>query len=164
MPGFDPIIRVRNFNTNCSYKDVRTFLQGIQIEHDGIKLLTDHNQQRNGSAFVKLLTITDLKKALCRNKQFYEVKNIVATQSSEAEFNAATNFYSFGSNTNRNNSNNNNSNNQVQPQVVKPYEKKTVYMEQKPPTYTSPQDLLNETEFFLKIYGLPVKFDENELK
>lgn len=28
-PGFDPIIRVRNFNTNCSYKDVRTFLQGI---------------------------------------------------------------------------------------------------------------------------------------
>ena len=113
---------------------------------------------------MKLLTITDLKKALCRNKQFYEDKNIVVTQSSEAEFNAATNFYSFGSNTNRNNNNNNNSNNQVQPQVVKPYEKKTVYMEQKPPTYTSPQDLLNETEFFLKIYGLPVKFDENELK
>lgn len=37
-------------------------------------------------------------------------------------------------------------------------------MEQKQPVYTSPQDLLNETEFFLKIYGLPVKFDENELK
>lgn len=26
--ALDPIIKVRNFNTNCSYKDVRTFLQG----------------------------------------------------------------------------------------------------------------------------------------
>jgi hypothetical protein len=69
---------------------------GIQIEHDGIKLLADASQQRNGQAFVKLMSITDLKKALCRNKQFYEERNIVVTQSTEAEFAAAANVYTFG--------------------------------------------------------------------
>ncbi len=82
----DPIIRVRNFNVNCSYKDVRTFLQGIQIEHDGIKLLTDMNGNRTGMAYVKLMTITDLKKALCRNGQFYDTRSIEVVQSTQLEF------------------------------------------------------------------------------
>lgn len=151
----DPIIRVRNFNTNCSYKDVRTFLQGIQIEHDGIKLLTDYTGQRNGSAFVKLISITDLKKALCRNKQFYEEKTIIVTQSTEVEFSTATNVYSFGANNNRNGSASNNTSQRDN----KPYEKKTFNQEK-----ITNQNELSEGGFFLKIYGLPVQFDETDLK
>lgn len=72
----DPIIRVKNFAPIASYKEIRTFLQGVQIEHDGIKLLHDANGQRTGQAFVRLIGIIDLKKALCRNKQFYEDRQI----------------------------------------------------------------------------------------
>lgn len=72
----DPIIRVKNFAPSASYKEIRTFLQGVQIEHDGIKLLHDANGQRTGQAFVRLIGIIDLKKALCRNKQFYEDRQI----------------------------------------------------------------------------------------
>lgn len=72
----DPIIRVKNFAPAASYKEIRTFLQGVQIEHDGIKLLHDANGQRTGQAFVRLIGIIDLKKALCRNKQFYEERQI----------------------------------------------------------------------------------------
>ncbi len=102
----DPIIKVKNFNSNCSYKDIRTFLQGIQIEHDGIKLLTDPNGHRNGTAFVKLMTITDLKKALCRNGQFYEEKSINVSQSSESEFTDAPFVFTFKNNNNNNNNKN----------------------------------------------------------
>lgn len=72
----DPIIRVKNFAPSAGYKEIRTFLQGVQIEHDGIKLLHDANGQRTGQAFVRLIGIIDLKKALCRNKQFYEDRQI----------------------------------------------------------------------------------------
>lgn len=163
-PPLEPIIRVKNFNTNCSYKDVRTFLQGIQIEHDGIKLLADYNNQRNGSAFVKLISITDLKKALCRNKQFYEDKNIIVTQSSDNEFNTATNVYSFGPNNNTHNNNRSNNNNQP---PVKPYEKKPFNMTKLPekaPLIQQNDASLSDNGFYLKIYGLPVHFDESELK
>ncbi len=174
----DPIIRVKNFNNNCSYKDVRTFLQGklsniilmsvdlliyliliylfiygfigIQIEHDGIKLLTDNNGQRNGSAFVKLLSITDLKKALCRNKQYYEDRTIIVTQSAEHEFDTAKNVYSFAVT------------GQVRPAGVETDPKKTLRKDT--PNNTSNSELNSESGFYLKIYGLPVKFDENDLK
>lgn len=151
--ALDPIIKVRNFNTNCSYKDVRTFLQGIQIEHDGIKLLADFNNQRNGQAFVKLMSITDLKKALCRNKQFYEDKTIVVTQSSEAEFSSATNVYTFGPN----NGVNRNTNNPTQ-------NKKPNQVQDTKSQVMNSNATMGENGFFLKIYGLPVEFDESELK
>ena len=157
----DPIIKVKNFNTNCSYKDIRTFLQGIQIDHDGIKLLSDSNGNRNGMAFVKLMTITDLKKALCRNGQFYEEKTISVTQSNEAEFNQgfvalpSSNFLNKHPSINQalqNNYNNGRSNNDSNgfrsnngDQNNKPVEN-------------------DGSGFYLKIYGLPAGFDESELK
>ncbi|RNA04230.1 RNA-binding 12 [Brachionus plicatilis] len=107
-----------NFAANCSYKDVRAFLQGVQIEHNGIKFVTDatgggaHN---NGQAFVRLVSIVDLKKALCRHGQFYDDRQIEVVQSGESEIIAQT--------------------------------KKT-----------SPDS------FYIKIYGLPARFDQSALK
>ena len=168
----DPIIRVKNFNTNCSYKDVRTFLQGIQIEHDGIKLLTEPaTGQRNGMAFVKLLTITDLKKALCRNGQFYEDNSIAVTQSSEAEFNGPHSFYVFSNANNKNqnqqnkNFNNNNNNQRFGNPVeaIKKFSNESPQHQQEPqaPAVIAPPD---ESGFYLKIYGLPANFYEGALK
>lgn len=101
------------------------------------------------------MSITDLKKALCRNKQFYEDRNIVVTQSSESEFNTASNVYTFGPNNgvNRNNSNNNN--------IIQ--NKKPMMQDNKPALSTGDASM-SENGFFLKIYGLPVQFDESELK
>ena len=176
----DPIIRVKNFNTNCSYKDVRTFLQGIQIEHDGIKLLTEPaTGQRNGMAFVKLLTITDLKKALCRNGQFYEDNSIVVTQSSEAEFNGPHSFYVFSNannknnnqqNKNFNNNNNNNNNNQRFNNPVEVNKKFNNNINSESPQHQQESQPLSvvpspdESGFYLKIYGLPANFYEGALK
>ena len=152
--NLDPVIKVKNFNSNCSYKDVRTFLQGIQIEHDGIKLLTDHStHQRNGSAYVKLVTITDLKKALCRNGQFYMEKSIEVSQSSESDFTGATNVYV--------------------PNIIKAQQAGLINGDQQPKFInkrTEPVEVKKAPELnsndghFLKIYGLPLKFDEGSLK
>lgn len=81
----EPIVKVKNFDSNCSYKDIRSFLQGVQIEHNGIKFITDSSGAHKGQAFVRLVSIVDLKKALCRNGQFYDDKQIEVSQSSEAD-------------------------------------------------------------------------------
>jgi hypothetical protein len=159
----DPIIKVKNFNTNCSYKDIRTFLQGIQIDHDGIKLLSDSNGNRNGMAFVKLMTITDLKKALCRNGQFYEEKTISVTQSNEADFSQglmpsqSSGFSNSNKQSNSNQAHQNNYNNGRFNNDGNGFKSNYGDQNNKP----------NESEgngFFLKIYGLPAGFDETELK
>ena len=142
---------MKHFNTNCSYKDIRTFLQGIQIDHDGIKLLSDANGVRNGTAFVKLMTITDLKKALCRNGQFYEERTISVAQSSEAEFTRG--FISAGpfvnSSVSSGSANNNGSGGNFKSNNIE-----------------SNNNITNNSngDFYLKIYGLPADFDETELK
>jgi RNA recognition motif-containing protein len=135
-----PFIRVQNFNKkNCSYKDIRTFLQGIQIEHDGIQLLNDPlTGQRNGMAFVRLVTITDLKKALCRNGQFYEDNQIQVVQATELEFNNKAISSTAG----------------LQPIYDQP-----ISFQQ---SYQQKDD--EKDGFFIKIYGLPSNFDETSLK
>ena len=149
----DPIILVKNFMKNASYKDIRTFLQGIQIEHDGIRILTDANGNRNGTAFVKLMTITDLKKALCRNGQFYQENQIEVSQSNEVDFNdpnfvvptiKSSRYNSNQTNSKFNNNNNSNMNNNSKYQQNEPID--------------------SSQGFFLKIFGLPADFDETELK
>lgn len=140
--NLDPIIKVKNFQTNCSYKDIRTFLQGIQIDHDGIKLLSDSIGQRNGSAFVKLMTITDLKKALCRNGQFYEDLTIYVTQSNESEFSQGFSV-------------------QQQTIIPNPAPVKHQKIENEAMNVHAGTPGLG---YFLKIYGLPAGFDEIELK
>ncbi|CAF0737030.1 unnamed protein product [Brachionus calyciflorus] len=139
-PSLEPIIKVKNFNPNCSYKDVRMFLQGIQIEHNGIKFINDSSSQGNkGQAFVRLVNIVDLKKALCRNGQYYEDRQIEVSQSSEAESTAFT----------QNTSN---------PKRINETPKS-----QNLPTTTT-DSTSPSSGFFIKIYGLPARFDDTSLK
>lgn len=166
MNKLDPIIKVKNFKNNASYKDIRTFLQGIQIEHDGIKLISDSRGNRNGSAFVKLMTITDLKKALCRNGQFYENNIIQVFQSSESEFEAGFFFDDDKFNKSKpsfqNNANNANSNSN--PRFNKNFHADTSNFNAKPiykPNYNNQND---NSGLYLKIYGLPASFNSDDLK
>lgn len=121
----EPIIKVKNFGSNCSYKDIRSFLQGVQIEHNGIKFITDSNGAHKDQAFVRLVSIVDLKKALCRNGQFYEDKQIEVTQSSESEIVALASIKKIDSTK----------------------------------SYTD-----SSFGHYIKIYGLPARFDESSLK
>ena len=164
MNKLDPIIKVKNFKNNASYKDIRTFLQGIQIEHDGIKLISDSRGNRNGCAFVKLMTITDLKKALCRNGQFYENNIIQVFQSSDSEFEAGY-FFDDDSNNKFNKNkpsfqNNTNSN----PRFNKNFQSDNSNFNNKPiykPNYNNQND---NSGLYLKIYGLPASFNSDDLK
>ena len=191
----DPIIRVRNFNHNCSYKDIRTFLQGIQIEHDGIKLITDTNGNRTGMAYVKLCTIIDLKKALCRNGQFYETRTIEVVQSTQHEFFSIDNFYQKkyqennnggGANRPYNNNNNNNygqsrRNEHLNEQSDEFYDEINDNNNKNEEEYQvtsgtgedgrSPSDQRNYNNdgearggYYLKIFGLPTRFDRHSLQ
>ena len=192
----DPIIRVRNFNQNCSYKDIRTFLQGIQIEHDGIKLITDSNNSRTGMAYVKLCSIIDLKKALCRNGQFYDNRSIEVVQSTQHEFFSIDNFYqkkyqndsrqpSFQNNNNNNNNNYQSSssrrneqsyNHHHQPQQQQLNEQNDEYYDEINDNNNKNEDMdengqtdgYNDNEsrggYFLKIFGLPTRFDRHSLQ
>lgn len=73
-------VKVANFHNTCSFKDIRTFLQGVHVEHDSIKLLTDSNGNRNGSALVRLQNLVDVKKALLKNGQYFDSRTIEVTQ------------------------------------------------------------------------------------
>lgn len=180
----DPIIRVRNFNQNCSYKDIRTFLQGIQIEHDGIKLITDSNNSRTGMAYVKLCTIIDLKKALCRNGQFYDNRSIEVVQSTQHEFFSIDNFYQKKYQTDRPSFNNYQSsrrNEQHQQQQQHLNEQNDEYYDEindnnnkieddgdnnrgSPSGDYNSNDNESRGGFYLKIFGLPTRFDRHSLQ
>ena len=54
----DPIIRVKNFAPSASYKEIRTFLQGVQIEHDGI----------NRAVIVWQIATVSASPKICREK------------------------------------------------------------------------------------------------
>ena len=180
--SIENVILVKNFNRNCSYKDIRAFLQGIQIEHDGIKLLSDTSGQRIGMAYVRLMSILDLKKALCRNGQFNDQNMIEVSQATIQEFdnpniNALLNKKSAAANNNNAKPNkfhqdnrpphNNNGSNGNNYHVIN--NKKTESDGRPPFTNHShggnrPPFDITPSGHYIKIYGLPAKFDDKNLR
>lgn len=82
-------VRIKNLPAAVGYKDLRRFLQPIDVPFDGLKLISDDKGQRTGEAFVQFRHADDAGRAVRRNGEKLTGKIIAISFCSDEEFSAA---------------------------------------------------------------------------
>jgi len=66
--GDDGVVRLRGLPFESSKDDISDFFAGLEIEENGVLMVTDYNGRSSGEAFVQFTNGADASKALEKNK------------------------------------------------------------------------------------------------
>ncbi|GFO02789.1 RNA-binding protein 12 [Plakobranchus ocellatus] len=86
-------ICVKNMPLTVNYKEVRRFLQPLDIPYDGLKIINDEKGKRVGVAYVQLRRSDDVQRALRRSGEKIGSSAVTITACSDEEFSKAIDSY-----------------------------------------------------------------------
>merc|ERR1719351_107970 len=94
--GDDAVVRLRGLPYDAGKMQIAEFFKGLEIENNGILLITDNSGRPSGEAFVQFTNVGDGKKALQKNKENMGRRYIEVFSSSMDEARMAQQMMSFG--------------------------------------------------------------------
>jgi len=94
--GDDAVVRLRGLPFDAGKIQINDFFAGLEIEQNGILLVTDYNGRSSGEAFVQFTNTGDGKKALQKHKDLIGSRYIEVFSSSMDEARRAQQQMSFG--------------------------------------------------------------------
>jgi heterogeneous nuclear ribonucleoprotein F/H len=81
----DGVVRLRGIPFEAGKEEVVTFFAGLEIEENGVLMVTDFNGRASGEAFVQFTNMADAAKALEKNKESIGRRYIEVFKSSMEE-------------------------------------------------------------------------------
>jgi len=94
--GDDAVVKLRGLPYDAGKMQIADFFKGLEIEHNGILLVTDFQGRPSGEAYVQFTNVGDGKKALLKNKENIGHRYIEVFNSSMDEANRSQQQMSFG--------------------------------------------------------------------